>query len=194
MVGKHVRAAELAVQRCLESSCSAGGQADGVGRACRLEAFEGEADGDWAFTDGGGDTLDGAAAHVADGEYAGPAGFQEQWCQVLVPQPGGRDVAAGQEETVPVFGQLARQPGRCAANCRGTASGPGYGAVYSADGCVTRTESHSWPPHTAARVSYRQLDDGRTLDDDGPVSAATHQNLLKTAGRALACTRSALPG
>jgi hypothetical protein len=31
------------------------------------------------------------------------------------------------------------------------AHAPGYGAVYSADRCVTRTESHSWPPPTAAR-------------------------------------------
>jgi hypothetical protein len=34
----------------------------------------------------------------------GPADLQEQWCQVLVLQPGGRDVAAGQEEAVPVLG------------------------------------------------------------------------------------------
>src|SRR6266851_1250321 len=41
-----------------------------------------------------------------------------------------------------------RFPRRSAATCCSTASAacaPGYGAVYSADGCVTPTESHSWP-------------------------------------------------
>ena len=50
------------------------GEADGVGGACGLEAFEGEADGHGALADGGGDALDGAAPHVADGEYAGACG------------------------------------------------------------------------------------------------------------------------
>jgi len=65
------------------------------------------------------------------------------------------------------------------------------------------TERHKYDrrPHrrdpaelSSPSVSYRQLDDGKTLDDDGPLSAATHQNLVKAAGRALACTRSTLPG
>ena len=53
-----------------------------VGRACRLEAFEGQADGHSALTDSG-DALDGAAAHVADGEYDRPARLQEQGWLVL---------------------------------------------------------------------------------------------------------------
>jgi len=62
----------------------------------------------------------------------------------------------------------------------GTAGSKGY------------TERHKYDrrPHrrdpaelSSPSVSYRQLDDGKTLDDDGPVSAATHQNLVKAAGQ-----------
>jgi hypothetical protein len=49
------------------------------------------------------DALDGAAAHVAGGKYARPACLQKEWCQVLVLQLDGRNIAASQEEAVLVL-------------------------------------------------------------------------------------------
>ena len=81
------------------------------------EAFEYEPHGHRALPDCGHGPLDRSAADIADGEDSRPAGFQEHGHPVRVVELSLRDVAAGEQEPVGVFGELARQPlgaGLCA--------------------------------------------------------------------------------
>jgi len=75
-----------------------------------LEAFEHQPHRHGSFSDGGRGPLDGPAADVTDGENSRAAGFQEQGHPAGVVEPGLRDVGAGEQEPVGVFGELARQP------------------------------------------------------------------------------------
>src|SRR6185312_13907633 len=94
-----------------------GAELDGVRSTGGLEAVEDQPYCHGALADRGRGTLDRAAADVADGEDSRPAGLEEQRSRGLAVESGRRNVGAGEQEPVAVFGELASQP-----------AGPGFGA------------------------------------------------------------------
>ena len=94
-----------------------GAEFDGVRSTGGLEAVEDQPYCHGALADRGRGTLDRAAADVADGEDSRPAGLEEQRSRGFAVESGRRNVGAGEQEPVAVFGELASQP-----------AGPGFGA------------------------------------------------------------------
>ena len=79
-------------------------------------------DADRALSDGGGDALHVAGAHVADGEDAGQAGFEHEGRTRERPAESGVgdmvEVVAGDDEAFVVEGEAAVGASRCAARRR----------------------------------------------------------------------------
>ena len=90
--------------------CSVGSWRIGHRQAGCFEALEDKAHGHGALPDGRRDALDRTTADIAHAEDTRPARFEDKRHHVCLLTVVGRDVCAGEQEPVPVFGELPAKP------------------------------------------------------------------------------------